>query len=433
MEEVKTEDKKWCVYMHTNKINNKVYIGQTCQNPPERRWGVSGWGYKGNKLFWRAIQKYGFDNFEHIIFANGLTKQEANKMEMLLIRFYETRDPNKGYNLTDGGEGNVGYHPSPETLEKMRIASTNPSEETRRKMSEAKKGKPGNRKGVKFSDEEKIKMREQHKDAQKCVVQLNKDGTYVAEYESIREASRCTNIPRKGISRCCNHKLLTSGDYQWMFKNEYIQNGTIIYKQPIVKSVVQISMNGEFINRYDSIIQAHIITGIGQTDISACCRNISKSAGGFQWIFEENYDANVLKKYTDNNKKSVVQLDKLGNLISTYPSVTEASKTIGVAPNSITHCCKGRTKSIGGYMWKYYDDYNQEDITIYKRLGRHQAVVQLSLDLQFINEFESIKDALASINGSGGYITDCCKGRKKTYKGYIWKYKKDWEKMQSAV
>lgn len=432
MEEVKTEERKYCVYMHTNKINNKVYIGQTCQQPPEKRWGLSGWGYKTNKYFWKAIQKYGFDNFEHIIFADELTKEEANKMEMMLIRFYETRDPNKGYNLTDGGEGNVGYHPSPETLSKLSAALRNPSEETRRKMSEAKKGKPGNRRGVKFSEEERMKMREQHKDAQKCVVQLDKDGKFVAEYESIREAHRSTGVPRKGISQCCNHKLLTSGEYQWMFKKDYLQNGATIYKDPIVKPVVQISMDGEFVSRYDSIVQASEATNIRPTDIGACCRNVVKSAGGYQWVFEEKYSDADLTEYTGGNKRSVVQLDKDGRLIRIYSSATEAAEDIGVSSSSITHCCRGHVKSVGEYMWQYYEDYNEQNTVAYKRWGRHMTVIQLSLDLQFINEFQSIKDAIYIVGGYGGYITDCCKGRKKTYKGYIWKYKKDWEEMQCA-
>ena len=60
-------EEKYYVYSHRNKINNKIYIGITKQNPTVR-WGVDGKRYKDSPRFWNAIQKYGWDNFEHEIF-----------------------------------------------------------------------------------------------------------------------------------------------------------------------------------------------------------------------------------------------------------------------------------------------------------------------------------------------------------------------------
>lgn len=56
--------KNYKVYIHTNIINEKKYVGITKQNL-KRRW-KNGWGYydkSGRCYFWRAIQKYGWDNF----------------------------------------------------------------------------------------------------------------------------------------------------------------------------------------------------------------------------------------------------------------------------------------------------------------------------------------------------------------------------------
>lgn len=91
--------KSYCVYMHKNKINQKVYIGQTCQ-PPERRW-KKGQGYKNCTHFYYAIQKYGWDNFEHIIIKQQLTLEQANKLEKALIKKYDAI--NNGYNIRVGG------------------------------------------------------------------------------------------------------------------------------------------------------------------------------------------------------------------------------------------------------------------------------------------------------------------------------------------
>ena len=96
-------NKKYTVYMHINKINQKRYIGITSQTV-NRRWRKDGQGYKQCKLFYRAIKKYGWDNFEHIILQEGLTEEEAKKEEHRLIAKYKSNNKYYGYNLTDGGE-----------------------------------------------------------------------------------------------------------------------------------------------------------------------------------------------------------------------------------------------------------------------------------------------------------------------------------------
>lgn len=90
------------IYMHRNKLNNKVYIGQTCQDP-EKRWGKNGMGYNKNPKFWNAIQKYGWDNFEHIILFQNLTAEQADDYEQKLIALYNANGEN-GYNIKAGGK-----------------------------------------------------------------------------------------------------------------------------------------------------------------------------------------------------------------------------------------------------------------------------------------------------------------------------------------
>mgnify|MGYP003449930680 CR=1 FL=1 len=107
------------VYMHTNLTNHKTYVGITCRNVQER-W-QNGLGYKKDQpVFYNAIKKYGWDGFEHIIFAEHLTEEEAKHMERLLIAIYKTNckkydHPECGYNMTDGGDGIFGVRHSEET------------------------------------------------------------------------------------------------------------------------------------------------------------------------------------------------------------------------------------------------------------------------------------------------------------------------------
>lgn len=146
----KTNDEElYCVYMHINKINGKRYIGQTIQQDnPNHRWN-NGKGYINNKYFTNAIQKYGWDNFEHIIIQENLTKEEADELEDLNILFFNTMNNNFGYNLKRGGScGTL----SEEAKQKFRESFT---EQVRQKMSESHKGKPSFKKGTKLSEKTK--------------------------------------------------------------------------------------------------------------------------------------------------------------------------------------------------------------------------------------------------------------------------------------
>ena len=74
------------VYIHKNKLNGKVYIGITSQ-PVNQRWR-NGTNYYGNEHFNNSIKKYGWNNFEHEILYDGLTKEEAEQIEIELIKHY---------------------------------------------------------------------------------------------------------------------------------------------------------------------------------------------------------------------------------------------------------------------------------------------------------------------------------------------------------
>lgn len=91
---------EYIVYMHRNKINNKVYIGQTCMSL-KKRW-QNGRGYY-TQIFGRAIKKYGWDNFEHVILEQNLTKEQADEKEKYWIKFYNSTDTSYGYNVSTGG------------------------------------------------------------------------------------------------------------------------------------------------------------------------------------------------------------------------------------------------------------------------------------------------------------------------------------------
>ena len=93
------------LYVHISP-NEKRYYGITGQKV-KYRWR-NGKGYGENDYFTNAINKYGWNNFKHIVLFDNLTKEEAELLEQMYIALYDTTNREKGYNMTFGGEGSNG-------------------------------------------------------------------------------------------------------------------------------------------------------------------------------------------------------------------------------------------------------------------------------------------------------------------------------------
>ena len=144
------ENYNYKIYAHVNKVNGKIYIGQTKQKV-EDRWrdglGYKPYGKKSPSHFWNAIQKYEWNNFEHIILKGDLTLKEANYWEEYYIKQYNSTNKQYGYNISFGGDNRK---LSEETKKKISMVNKGHlvSEETRQKISNANKGKVSFRKGT---------------------------------------------------------------------------------------------------------------------------------------------------------------------------------------------------------------------------------------------------------------------------------------------
>ena len=179
----------YTIYIHRNKANNKAYIGQTGQKL-RLRWR-NGDGYKRCPHFYHAIQKYGWDGFEHIIWATGLSQEQADHMERLLIALFNTTNQDFGYNIFDGGKNSLHTE---ETKQKMREAKlgTVLTEEHKKKISESNKGngRPGR--------------------AVYCV-ELGR------AFTSAMEAERQTGAPNTNIIAVCKGQRKTAHKYHWEY------------------------------------------------------------------------------------------------------------------------------------------------------------------------------------------------------------------------
>lgn len=260
----------YCVYKHTSPTG-KVYVGITKRNP-QKRWN-SGRGYESNRYFFRAILKYGWDNFEHEILETKLTQAEAVAKERYYIKKYNSTDPEYGYNIEAGGlcgsakftepmrktfseRGKRVAKEHPELIETMKDAQreyfANP--ENRRKQSETLKryyqSHPeakehisdenkarwteeyrrefgATQKAVQGAPEARKRARDTHKAQMVAIEQLSLDGVMVARYECIGDAVRATGICRQNIMKVLKHALTkagterqTAGGFKWRYAGE---------------------------------------------------------------------------------------------------------------------------------------------------------------------------------------------------------------------
>lgn len=124
------------------------------------------------------------------------------------------------------------------------------------------------------------------------VIQCDLNMNFIARYKNISEASRQSGVLRSGINDNCIGRLKTSGDFVWLYEEDYEKYKT--NKDEVVFNI----------------------------------------------------------KNTNHKKCPVFQFDLEGNLVTRFSSVLEASKTTGVDRKSIVYVCEGKYKQAGGYIWR---------------------------------------------------------------------------------
>lgn len=219
-------EKMFYIYMHISP-SGKKYIGQTCQKL-NRRWR-NGIGYKKNPYFWRAIEKHGWDSFEHKIVFQCESLEQANRMEEWLIACHRSNDPKYGYNISAGADGKGSVAESTKKLLRENHkgffqGADNPcygrqhTEAERKKISEANKHYfaihgHGTRYGHKASDETKAKLSEARKNSaavQTHILKMNKAKAKQVlcvetneVYESTHEVTRKKGFSQGNIAKAC--------------------------------------------------------------------------------------------------------------------------------------------------------------------------------------------------------------------------------------
>lgn len=238
----------WSVYKHTSP-SNKVYIG--IAKDVKHRWRANGSGYKGSTRIHNAIQKYGWDNFEHEILYNNLTREEACAKEIELIKQFNSTDIRYGYNLHSGGESGVPCEHTKEKISKSLIGHE-VSNETRNKISNA---------------------------VSVPIICLDT----MRIFKSTVEASKVMGISRSSIGKVCNGVQASAGGYRFAKLNDY-ENDTIQVKQSKRSAYKKVKCieTGKI---YENISIASRLTNISRRSLSYACNGIHETSGGFHWEF----------------------------------------------------------------------------------------------------------------------------------------------------
>lgn len=305
------------IYKVTNKINNKVYIGQTVQgfniryckrgNGVERIYKrhkmLKEYGYGYNSYLLNSIDKYGLDSFEvNEVFDIAFSEKELNIKEQSWISIYNSY--RKGYNRTLGGEGTSGFE------------------------------------GLKGIENP----------ASRAVVQLDLEGVFIKKWDYMALAKEELNIHISDICGACSGSKKSAGGFVWVYFNEYDNTRSYKYAKDVyIKPVIQLTLDGEFICEYSSMTEASVKNNINIKGISKSCNKTRKSYLGSIWIFKDEYNEDLNYKYSPKSygkSKKIYMFDNDNKLIKVFKTIDEAKSYLGCGRSAVSNMLNGKNTRV---------------------------------------------------------------------------------------
>lgn len=244
------------VYTHTTP-DGMVYVGMSCSKFNWRRWHSTAYTYTTLQPY---IDKFGWENITHEVVKQGLTKQEAQKLEEELRQLY----------LTKGTVINI--HPSGGEFSKL--------------------GEIGYRKKYYQEHKEEIsKKHKQYRESHKEEFSEKHKQYYQKNKEKILDRIKRYNQEHK------EEKLEYSKEYREKNKElinkkrrekkrEGYKTSGLKNNGPRSKPVQQFTLDGEFVREWPSAMECER-NGYIQSCISNCCRGKSKSHKGYIWRYKD--------------------------------------------------------------------------------------------------------------------------------------------------
>ena len=310
------------IYAIKNKVNNKLYIGQS-QNIKNR------WNYHKNRLnnnkhlnkkLQNAWNKYGPDNFEFIMLEE-CNKNIIDKREIYWISYYNSTDIKYGYNISSGGEATS--------------------------------------KGVKWTKEQKENASKNKNP--KEIVQIDLNGNLINIWRSATHAARTFNTPVRSITKCVNHEgLYHTCGFIWMYKDEYdkgfdVEKYKIEHSKNFDLEILQYDLYGNLVKEWKSDNEINDNLQLCVSTVRDCCRHKLKSYNGFIWLYK--YDNFVFTEdylrqcRIDSGLYKVKQYDLNMNLLKIWTRDEILDSEYNIA--AIRQCCRNKSKTSYNYIWRY--------------------------------------------------------------------------------
>ncbi len=305
------KDRLYYVYRHISP-SGKSYIGITKQDP-ERRFR-KGAGYKTQKAFYRAIEKYGWESFHHDILEEGLTEKEAYEKEAYYIsEVYKSYAPH-GYNSREGG-----VHARHYIMPVIQYFDNKP---------------------VNYFEGVNQAVKELGICAATIKKHIGTENAIEGYYFEILPKMMPYNVDVELQELESKEHLRIKDVVEKEWKGNTVQRN-ISGKKPIN----QYSLDGKYLNTFSCVKEAAIVLPDGKTDAIYAAVNPKRqgeTAYGYMWKYDDGNHVDI-SQVPYKVQKGVLKIDKeTGKVIIRYKSMAEASRELGVSMNKIRIACKGR-------------------------------------------------------------------------------------------
>lgn len=170
----------------------------------------------------------------------------------------------------------------------------------------------------------------------------------IENYEDIYQVSNLGNIRNKKTNKILKPAKDHSG-YLIVNLSKNNKHKTKTIHRLVAKAFISNNDNKSQVNHKNGIKTDNNVINLEWATASENLKHAYKNKLKKVNKWQKEFIANEGKKLS----KKINQYNKEGNFIKKWNSIRDIERELGISNVAITHCCKGQTKTSGGYIWKY--------------------------------------------------------------------------------